>query len=278
MSKYKSIIKKSIVLIVLFAGSFYFADKAFAQSEEPILIEISDTQIGTEAFEQLIQYGNGGHAAMGALLGEAQGMETNPGIGFSIGSGGNGYRPSILIAVWTDQPFDTAAALATIKAHLNVPTNPVTTNGDCAIACDGTYQEQTPAPQSEAVVVSSPQPEPTVVSAPQPEVSSAPVQESVPVSEPAVESSTETAFLAPEQPASTPQPEQQITQDNTQQYTLPIVTYETNAASYSSSVAPSSVAASITSKPIVNKVKITPKNIKSKKVKKVLIKSKQPIK
>jgi cell pole-organizing protein PopZ len=185
-------------------------------------------------------------------------MQTNPGIGFSIGSGGNGYRPSILIAVWTDQPFDTAAALATIKAHLNVPTNPVTTNGDCAIACDGTYQEQTPAPQ--------------------PEVSSAPVQESAPVSEPAVEPSTETTPSAPEPPSSTPQPEQQIAQDNTQQYTLPIVTYETNAASYSSSVAPSNVAASITSKPIVDKVKITPKNIKSKKVKKVLIKSKQPIK
>jgi hypothetical protein len=67
-------------------------------------------------------------------------MLSNPGIGFSIGSGGNGYRPSIIIAVWTDQPFSVSAGLDTIKSHFNVPSNPLTTNGDCAIACDGTTQ------------------------------------------------------------------------------------------------------------------------------------------
>jgi hypothetical protein len=77
---------------------------------------------------------------MGAILGNAQSMLSNPGIGFSIGSGGNGYRPSILIAVWTDQPFSVSTGLATIKSYFNVSSNPLTTNGDCAIACDGTTQ------------------------------------------------------------------------------------------------------------------------------------------
>lgn len=166
----KNKFKLWLLLPALFASSFYFSDKALAQNNDPILIQISDTEIGTEAFEQLIQYGNGGHTAMGTLLGEGQGMQTNPGIGFSIGSGGNGYRPSIIIAVWTDQPFDTTAALATIKAHLNVPTNPVTTNGDCAIACDGTYQETTTTiavSQPDPIVQSAPDPEPQPTSQPE---------------------------------------------------------------------------------------------------------------
>ena len=140
MSKKIKLILKGLLFTFLFAGSFYWADRALADNQEPILIEIKDTDIGTTAFEQLISYGNGGHAAMGAILGNAQNMLSNPGIGFSIGSGGNGYRPSILIAVWTDQPFSVSAGLDSIKSHFNVPSAPVTTNGDCAIACDGTTQ------------------------------------------------------------------------------------------------------------------------------------------
>lgn len=185
----KNKIKLWLLVPMLFVGSFYFADKALADNQEPILIQISDTDIGTTAFEQLIQYGNGGHSAMGTLLGEAQNMETNPGIGFSIGSGGNGYRPSIIIAVWTDQPFDSAAALATIKSHLNVPTNPVTTNGDCAIACDGTYQEE---PTTTTVVVNN-NPEPVVESSPQPE----PEPQAV-YSSPVLETTTTTTILLDE--------------------------------------------------------------------------------
>ena len=140
MNKKFKLVLKVLVLASLFLACFYSAEKALADNQEPILIEISDTDIGTEAFEQLISYGNGGHAAMGAILGNAQSMLSNPGIGFSIGSGGNGYRPSILIAVWTDQPFSVSAGLDSIKSHFNVPSAPVTTNGDCAIACDGTTQ------------------------------------------------------------------------------------------------------------------------------------------
>jgi hypothetical protein len=136
----KNKIKLSLITTALLIGSLSFSAVALADNQEPILIEISDTDIGTEAFEQLISHGNGGHATIGAILGNAQSMVSNPGIGFSIGSGGNGYRPSIIIAVWTDQPFSVSTGLDTIKSHFNVPGTPVTTNGDCAIACDGTTQ------------------------------------------------------------------------------------------------------------------------------------------
>jgi hypothetical protein len=140
MNKKSKLLLKLLVLVSVFLTCFYSADRVLADNQEPIFIEISDTDIGTKAFEQLISYGNGGHAAMGAILGNAQSMLSNPGIGFSIGSGGNGYRPSILIAVWTDQPFSVSTGLATIKSYFNVSSNPLTTNGDCAIACDGTTQ------------------------------------------------------------------------------------------------------------------------------------------
>ena len=133
-------IKLSLFATALLVGSLSFPAVSFADNQEPILIEIKDTDIGTEAFEQLISHGNGGHAAIGAILGNAQNMESNPGVGFSIGSGGNGYRPSIIIAVWTNQQFNASTGLDTIKSHFNVPSNPITTNGDCAIACDGTTQ------------------------------------------------------------------------------------------------------------------------------------------
>ena len=136
----KNKIKLSLIVVSLLVGSLSFPAISFADNQEPILIEISDTDIGTTAYEQLISYGNGGHATVGAILGNAQNMESNPGVGFSIGSGGNGYRPSIIIAVWTNEQFSASTGLATIKNYFNVPSNPITTNGDCAIACDGTTQ------------------------------------------------------------------------------------------------------------------------------------------
>jgi hypothetical protein len=136
----KNKIKLSLIAVSLLVGSLSFPAISFADNQEPILIEIYDTDIGTTAYEQLIAYGNGGHAAIGAILGSAQNMESNPGVGFSIGSGGNGYRPSIIIAVWSDQQFSASTGLATIKSYFNASSDPVTTNGDCAIACDGTTQ------------------------------------------------------------------------------------------------------------------------------------------
>jgi len=242
MNKKIKLILKGLLFTFLFAGAFYSADRALADNQEPILIEIKDTDIGTEAFEQLISYGNGGHAAMGAILGNAQNMLSNPGIGFSIGSGGNGYRPSILIAVWTDQPFSVSTGLATIKTHFNVPSNPVTTNGDCAIACDGTYEQ----PQ-ELVAV--------------PQQATAPVV----IEEPS---------LAPTQTPQVQVPEPQILLDNTPQYTVPIIVDETNSAFSVSLLAPTAIIAREIAQPIVNKSKIKPKIIKSKKIKRVLTKIK----
>jgi len=254
MNKKFKLTLKILLLASLFLACFYSAEKALADNQEPILIEISDTDIGTEAFEQLISYGNGGHAAMGAILGDAQSMLSNPGIGFSIGSGGNGYRPSILIAVWTDQPFSISTGLATIKSHFNVPSNPVTTNGNCLVACDGTYEEP--------VVIQQPVSQPVVV------------QE--PVAIPAQTSPT-VVIEQPSAPMPAPQvqvPAPQVLSDNTQQYTTPIVIDETIVASSLSLVAPTAIIIRENVKPIVNKTKNTHKIIKSKKIKRVLTKIK----
>ena len=160
----KNKIKLSLVTSLLILGSLSFPTALLANNQEPILIQIYDTDIGTEAFEQLVNYGNGGHAALGAILGDAQNMQQNPGIGLGIGSGGLGYRPSVTIAVWTDAVFDKSLGLATIKSYFNVPSSPVTTNGDCAIACDGTVQQPEPVQQIVEIVVQQPvliqQPEP----------------------------------------------------------------------------------------------------------------------
>jgi hypothetical protein len=249
MNKKIKLILKGLLFTFLFAGAFYSADRALADNQEPIIIEISDSDIGTEAFEQLISYGNGGHAAMGAILGNAQNMLSNPGIGFSIGSGGNGYRPSILIAVWTDQPFSVSSGLDTIKTFFNVPSNPVTTNGDCAIACDGTYEEPVAVVEQPVAI-----PQQTSASVPELQVS------------------------APTPTPQAPVPTQQTSSDNTQQYTAPIVVDETNVAFSVSLLAPAAIIVREIAEPIVKKTKVTPKIIKSKKVKKVLIKAKQPIK
>ena len=242
MNKKFKLTLKVLVLASLFLACFYSAEKALADNQEPILIEISDTDIGTEAFEQLISYGNGGHAAMGAILGSAQSMLSNPGIGFSIGSGGSGYRPSILIAVWTDQPFSVSTGLATIKSHFNVPSNPVTTNGDCLVACDGTTQVE------EIVVTTTTQVEEIV----------APVQMS---------ESLQTA-----------QPEPVV--DNTEPYTNPTTTTTTVVENVN--VASAFVAPVLAKKFIspISKIKACkpkackPKVIKSNKGKKVLTKIK----
>lgn len=250
MNKKFKLVLKVLVLASFFLACFYSAEKALADNQEPILIEISDTDIGTEAFEQLISYGNGGHAAMGAILGNAQSMLSNPGIGFSIGSGGNGYRPSILIAVWTDQPFSISAGLDTIKSHFNVPSNPLTTNGDCAIACDGTTQPE------EVITTTTTTTLPQVV---------APVQ---------VSESPQTTQPAPVQYQ--PQP----VVDNTEPYTSPTTTTTTivetvNVSSaFIDPVLTEKLISSISKQKVTKPKVVKPKVIKSNKAKKVLTKIK----
>lgn len=245
MTKKFKLFLKTFVLASLFLACFYSAEKALADNQEPILIQISDTDIGTEAFEQLISHGNGGHAAIGAILGNAQSMLSNPGIGFSIGSGGNGYRPSIIIAVWTDQPFSVSAGLDTIKSHFNVPSNPLTTNGDCAIACDGTTQPE------EVIITTTTTTLPQVV---------APVQ---------VSESPQTTQPAPVQYQ--PQP----VVDNTEPYTSSTTTTTTIVETVNVS---SAFESPVLTEKLINSISkpkvIKPKVIKSNKAKKVLTKIK----
>ena len=245
MTKKFKLLLKTLVLASLFLACFYSAEKALADNQEPILIQISDTDIGTEAFEQLISHGNGGHATIGAILGNAQNMLSNPGIGFSIGSGGNGYRPSIIIAVWTDQPFSASAGLDTIKSHFNVPSNPLTTNGDCAIACDGTTQPE------EVITTTTTTTLPQVV---------APVQ---------VSESPQTTQPAPVQHQ--PQP----VVDNTEPYTSSTTTTTTIVETVNVS---SAFESPVLTEKLINSISkpkvIKPKVIKSNKAKKVLTKIK----
>jgi hypothetical protein len=141
--------------------------------------------------------------------------------------------------------------LATIKSHFNVPSNPVTTNGDCLVACDGTTQV------GEIVVTTTTQVEEIVVTTTLPQVV-APVQMS---------ESLQTA-----------QPEPVV--NNTEPYTSPITTTTTVVESVN--VASAFVAPVLTQKFIspISKTKACkpkackPKVIKSNKGKKVLTKIK----
>jgi hypothetical protein len=237
----KNKIKLSLVTSLLILGSLSFPTALLANNQEPILIQIYDTDIGTDAFEQLVNYGNGGHAALGAILGDAQNMQQNPGIGLGIGSGGLGYRPSVTIAVWTDAVFDKSVGLATIKNYFNVSSNPVTTNGDCAIACDGTVQQPEPTQQIVETVVQQPEPIQQIV-------------ETV-VQQPVLIQQPEPQEQAPA-PLSTP--------DNTPQYIEPTVSLEP----FSSYTAPAvlTLQSSISNKVVFNKKVINKKKIIIKKV------------
>jgi hypothetical protein len=170
-----------LLVPALFIGSFYFTDRALAEEQEPQVLYFYDTELGTDSYELLITYSNGGHSTIGQVLKDAGVAEEAPGIGFGVGSGGNGYRPNVAIYIWTDQTLDLTAARSAIKSFVNVPANPETTNGDCAISCDGTYQEEEPVESTTTTVVSTtttvviqePQPEPQ--SNPEPAFSPEPV-------------------------------------------------------------------------------------------------------
>ena len=276
----KNKIKLSLITVSLLVGSLSFPAVSFADNQEPILIEIKDTDIGTEAFEQLISHGNGGHAAIGAILGNAQNMESNPGVGFSIGSGGNGYRPSIIIAVWTDQQFSASTGLATIKSYFNVPSTPVTANGDCAIACDGTTQVE-----EEKVVTTTTTIAPSTTIAPTATIAVTPITTTTTTIAP---TTTLPEVVAPTQVFQSPQttqPEPAQSQPeplvhNTQLYTAPTTTTTTvvEIVNVSSAYAPFDLTEKLISsisKPKVIKPKvIKSKVIKSNKAKKVLTKIK----
>jgi len=241
MSKKYRLILKGMLFSFLFVATFYYADKALADNQEPILIQVYDTDIGTNAFEQLVTYGNGGHAALGAILGHAQNMQQDPGIGLGIGSGGLGYRPSVIIAVWTDAAFDKSVGLATIKSYFNVPSSPVTTNGDCAIACDGTVQQPEPVQQIIESVVQQPEPVQQIIESV--------VQQPVLTQKPEPQQETQQLVLSP---------------NNTPQYIEPTVVLEP-LSSYITPVV-LTLQPSISNKVIFNKKVINKKKVITKKV------------
>jgi hypothetical protein len=122
-------------------------------SQQPTVITIIDTEIGTEAFERLVTYSNGGHSALGKAIAKAHqwfAVCEYVGVGIGHGSGGNGYRPNFMLALWRDG-IDTALARSAVYQLVGASSNPVVTNGDCAIACDGTVNGVAPTTTTTAL-------------------------------------------------------------------------------------------------------------------------------
>ena len=113
-------------------------------SESPSFITILDTDIGTEAYLRLGAYSNGGHRALGLAVASKFNYFNNceyVGIGIGDGSGGNGYRPNFTLWMWRNG-IDVDIARAAIYELVGASANPVVTNGDCNISCDGTFGRQ----------------------------------------------------------------------------------------------------------------------------------------
>lgn len=113
-------------------------------SEIPSSFTILDTDIGTEAYQRLLPYSSGGHRALGMAIAAKFNYFDNceyVGIGIGDGSGGNGYRPNYTIWMWRDG-VDVTIARAAIYELVGASANPVVTNGDCNISCDGTFGRQ----------------------------------------------------------------------------------------------------------------------------------------
>ena len=160
---------KSILLLPVF--SVFAISAVQAEEMQPVVIELTDVNLGTDAYNSLVEYSNGGHSTIGAAIAAGGATSTTPGIGIGVGSGGNGYRPNISIVIWTTENVNRDAALAAILSLVNTPSNPVITSGDCEIACDGTGQSPVAVPVSVSQPISV-------------ETVSAPVVQSQPASAP----------------------------------------------------------------------------------------------
>jgi hypothetical protein len=150
-------------------------------SETPTLVTIVDTEVGTPAFERLVEYASGGHRSLGIAIAQAHdwfGVCEYVGIGIGHGSGGNGFRPNFTLALWREG-VDISLVRSAVYALIDASDNPVVTNGDCAISCDGTIDGVLPTTTTEA-------PTTTTTEAPAPVSESAPADEPAPVSEPVV--------------------------------------------------------------------------------------------
>jgi len=150
-------------------------------SETPTLVTIVDTEVGTPAFERLVEYASGGHRSLGIAIAQAHdwfGVCEYVGVGIGHGSGGNGFRPNFTLALWREG-VDISLVRSAVYALIDASDNPVVTNGDCAISCDGTIDGVLPTTTTEA-------PTTTTTEAPAPVSESAPADEPAPVSEPVV--------------------------------------------------------------------------------------------
>jgi hypothetical protein len=172
-------------------------------SQQPTVLTIIDTEIGTEAFERLVTYTNGGHRSLGIAISQAHqwfAVCEYVGVGIGHGSGGNGYRPNFMLVLWRDG-IDTALARSAVYQLVGASSNPVVTNGDCSVGCNEAVSEApittttvaiTTTTTAEAVTDS----EPVTVS--EPVVESEPVTTEAPTTTttvPSVESAGVTAVI-----------------------------------------------------------------------------------
>jgi outer membrane protein assembly factor BamA len=106
-------------------------------SQEPTLITILDTDVGTEAFERLVSYADGGHETLGRAIGQAHnwfGACEYVGVGIGYGSGGNGYRPNFTLALWRTGIDETTTRNAVYQL-IGASQNPTVTTNDCTTSC-----------------------------------------------------------------------------------------------------------------------------------------------
>ena len=113
-------------------------------SSSPSSFTILDTDIGTAAYQRLLPFSSGGHRALGMAIAAKFNYFDNceyVGIGIGDGSGGNGYRPNYTLWMWRDG-VDVDIARAAIYELVGASADPIVTNGDCNISCDGTVGRQ----------------------------------------------------------------------------------------------------------------------------------------
>jgi hypothetical protein len=148
----KTIKKIVVIAALLFTGMG--SSKATAQacgeyteapsSSSPLILTIIDTEVGTDAYQRLVTYSNGGHKALGMAIASSYNYLDKCqyiGIGIGDGSGGNGFRPNYTLAIWYEG-VDLSVARSAIYSLIGASSNPVVTNGDCNISCDGTTGRQ----------------------------------------------------------------------------------------------------------------------------------------
>jgi hypothetical protein len=149
MRKIKKIV---IVATLLFTG--IGSSKAIAQecgeyteapsSSSPLTLTIIDTEVGTDAYQRLVTYSNGGHKDLGMTIARPYNFLDKcqyVAIGIMDGSGGNGFRPNYTLAIW-HEGIDVAVARSAVYSLIGASSDPVVTNGDCNISCDGTTGRQ----------------------------------------------------------------------------------------------------------------------------------------